>query len=309
MVALVFIGSIPRQLFAPRVLGSHMIDLAVVNREETFERLQEPLADRGIAVHHLPVSSRTVPLTGEGPWDPETADVGFVYPGRHLEGAVATALLEIPWLNGRDAVLDSRNKAAVIARLERAGFPVPETVYVSSPVGEAELLAAFEQIGPPVVLKPNSTTRGRGVTRLADRDSLLGVADYLSLLHEFPATRDRSFLLQEFVPDATDYRVMVLEGEYVGAVTRSSPDGDGWKHNVHRGASARGDHPPSRVIDLAEAVAAELGIPFLGVDVLLTGDRTLVTETNARPTVDDPGKYERPLFDRLAAAIRRREED
>ena len=45
-------------------------------------------------------------------------------------------------------------------------------------------------------------------------------------------------------------------------------------------------------------------IDWLGVDVLVSGDRALVNETNARPTVDAATKYEPGFYDRLAALIR-----
>ncbi len=284
-----------------------MIDLAVANRAETFERMSEPLAERGIRAHHVRVHERTVPL-GDPPWASGEFDVGFVYPGRVMEGGVADAVLEVPWLNGQEAVLTSRNKGGVLARLERAGLSVPESVFVSNEVSDRELRAVFERFEPPVVLKPNSTTRGVGVTKVHDLDSFLGVCDYLSLVHDYRATGDKSFLVQEYLPDAVDYRVMVLEGEYVGAVRRRLPGdaraGGQWKHNVHRGAEASGVDLPASLRELAESVAEELEIPFLGVDLLATGDRVVVSETNARPTIDAATKYEPGFYDRLADAIR-----
>ncbi|WP_306055193.1 ATP-grasp domain-containing protein [Natronococcus wangiae] len=285
-----------------------MIDLAVANKKETFRRMREPLAERGIRVRHVPVSERVVPLGGDAPWSAGDYDAGFVYPGRLMEGGVADALLEIPWLNDHETVLTSRNKAEVLARLERADLPVPKSVYVSNDVGADELADVFDRFEPPVVVKPNSTTRGVGVAKAHDLDSFLGICDYLSLVHDYRATGDRSFLVQEYLPNATDYRVMVLEGEYVGAVERRLPDDavrEGqWKHNVHRGAEATGVELPPVWRDLAESVAAELEIPFLGVDLLETDDRLVVNETNARPTIDEATKYESGFYDRLADAVR-----
>ncbi|MFU8867356.1 ATP-grasp domain-containing protein [Natronococcus sp.] len=287
-----------------------MIDLAVANAEETFDRMRDPLAERGIRAHHVPVSERIVSLGADAPWTADEYDVGFVYPGRPMEGGVADALLEVPWLNDRQAILTSRNKAEVLARLERADLPVPKSVYVSNDVGEGELIEAFDRFEPPVVVKPNSTTRGVGVAKAHDLDSFLGICDYLSLVHDYRATGDRSFLVQEYLPDATDYRVMVVDSEYVGAVERRLPDDavrEGqWKHNVHRGAKARGVDLPAERRRLAESVADRLEIPFLGVDLLETGDRVVVNETNARPTIDEATKYDPSFYDRLAGVISER---
>ena len=282
-----------------------MLRLAVATDAETYERMAAPLAKRDIDVGHVATAERVVPLT-ENPF--EEYDVGFVYPPRLMEGAVADAMLDVPWVNDREAILRSRNKADVLTRLGRADVPVPETVLVSNPVDEAALVAAFERLEPPVVVKPNSTTRGVGVTTAHDLDSFLGIADYLDLVHDYRATGDQSFLVQEYVRDARDYRAMVVDGEYVGAVERRLPtaarDRGRWKHNVHRGAEAEGVELPAGLQELAERTADVLDIPYLGVDLLVADDRALVNETNARPTIDSATKYEEGFWDELAALIR-----
>ncbi|MUW15332.1 ATP-grasp domain-containing protein, partial [Halorubrum sp. CBA1125] len=235
-------------------------------------------------------------------------DAGFVYPSRLMEGAVVDERLGVPWVNGREAVLASRNKAGVLAAVSAAGLPTPRTTLVSNPVDESVVADAVASFSYPVVVKPNSATRGVGVTTAGDLDSLLGVVDYLNLTHDYRATGDKSYLIQEFLPDARDYRAMVLDGDYAGAVRRELPDdaaGGRWKHNVHRGATARGVELPERGRELAERTAEILGIDYLGVDLLATDDRIVVNETNARPTVDAATKYEPGFYDRLAALIRR----
>lgn len=285
-----------------------MLTLAVATDAETYERMRGPLAERDIRAEYVRTDERTVSLADPGEeW--AGFDVGFVYPSRIMEGAVADALLDVPWVNDREAILTSRNKAGVIAELGQAEIPVPETVVVSNPVDQTGLVATFEQFDPPVVVKPNSATRGVGVAKASDLDSFLGIIDYLDLVHDYRATGDRSFLVQEFLPDARDYRVMVVDGEYVGAVERRLPDdalnAGQWKHNVHRGAEATGVDLPQELRDLAERTAEELGIQWLGVDLLVTDDRAVVNETNARPTIDSETKYEDGFWDDVAGLIRR----
>lgn len=283
-----------------------MLRLAVANRTETFERVREPLANRDIEVRHLPYHERTVALQNPD-FGPDDFDVGWVFPGREMEGGVVDAMVDIPWVNGRRAVLTSRNKAEVLLRLDRAGLPTPPTTFVSNPVDEEALRAAAAELEFPLVIKPNSTTRGIGVAKAHDMDSLSGIADYLNMVHDYQATGDKSYLLQEFVPEATDLRVMVLDGEYVGAVERRLPDSEDpgrWKHNVHRGAVARGVTLDQDLRRLAEETATALDIPLLGVDLLVGPERVVVNETNARPTIDAATKYEADFYDRLATVIR-----
>jgi len=297
-----------------------MLRLAVTTNAETFARVREPLADRGIAVDHLQAKERSIPLTDDhttaspdtdGNAHVDDFDVGLVYPGRLMEGAAITAGHEIPWVNDRAAVLTSRNKAGVLATLANAGIDVPRSAMLSNPVDESAVVDAVSDLSFPVVVKPNSATRGVGVAKAGDLDSLLGVVDYLDLIHDFRATGDKSYIVQEYLPEARDYRVMVVDGDCVGGVERQLPEpADGrWKHNVHRGGEASGVDLPDSHRQLAEQVAAELGIPYLGVDLLASGDRLVVGETNARPTVDTADKYDDGFYDRLAGLIKKRAAD
>jgi len=283
-----------------------MLRLAVTSRAETFERLRDPLAARDIEVGHLDAEGRTLRLDAT---PADAFDVGFVYPSRTQSGDALSALHDLPWVNDREAVLTSRNKGGVLATLGAAGLPVPKTTMVSAPVDDADLVAAAAEFDWPVVIKPNSTTRGTGVAKATDLDSLLGIVDYLDLIHDYRATGDKTFLLQEYLPDARDYRVMVVDGEYAGAVERRLSEDDRsagrWKHNVHRGAEAVGVDLPDEYRRLAERAADALDVSYLGVDLLAIDDRIVVAETNARPTVDSATKYVDDFYDRLAGLIRR----
>ncbi len=285
-----------------------MLRLAVASRAETYARIREPLAARDIDVVHLDVEEQAFSLDpATHAWRDLDVDVGYVFPSRLMEGAVATVLLDIPWVNDQAAVLRSRNKAGVLARLASADLPVPRSVLISNPVDETTLEAVWHTFDGPIVIKPNSTTHGVGVARTTDLDSFLGIADYLELVHDFRATGDKSFLVQEFIADARDVRVMVIDGAVVGAVERkiaSDTSDTRWKHNVHRGAAARPCTIEEETHELVERVAAVMDIPLLGVDLLLTSDGPVVSETNARPTIDDASKYVPDFYDRLAALVR-----
>jgi len=285
-----------------------MLRLAVATNAETYERMEAPLADRGIEVDHLSTAERIVPLGEADAYGTSAFDAGFVFPSRIAEGGVAQGLLDLPWVNGREEILRSRQKGETLARLTGAGVPVPDSVVVSDPADQDALVEAFERFDPPVVVKPNATTRGIGVAKAHDLDSFLGICDYLDLVHDYRATGDQSFLVQEFLADARDYRVMLIDGAVVGAVERRLPEATlaagGWKHNVHRGAEATGVDLDADLRALAEQAADALDIPWLGVDLLVTDERAVVNETNARPTIDSATKYEDGFWDDVAALVR-----
>ena len=298
-----------------------MLRLAVATNAETYERMQAPLADRGIEADAIETAERSIHVAAAAGGDSsqngagqfgEAFDVGFVFPPRLAEGGVADALLDVPWVNDRECILRSRGKGETLAWLSRAGLPTPETVVVSNPVDGSVLKDVFAGFEPPVVVKPNSTTRGVGVALAEDLDSFLGICDYLDLVHDYRATGDQSFLVQEFLPDARDFRVMLIDGKVVGAVERRLPEAalaaGQWKHNVHRGAEATGvdldEELGEEARAVTEAAAGALDIPWLGVDLLVTDDRVVVNETNARPTIDEATKYESGFWDDLASLIR-----
>ena len=74
--------------------------------------------------------------------------------------------LGVPWANGRADSRASRNKAGVLTRLAAADLPVPATRVVSNPASETTVGEAAAAVGWPVVIKPNSTTRGVGVAKV-----------------------------------------------------------------------------------------------------------------------------------------------
>ena len=285
-----------------------MITLGVTTRAETFSRMQDPLRDYGIDTAYLQADETTHSLTAH-PEDYAAYDVGFVYPSRPMEGGVIDAFTSLNWVNGRDAILTSRNKAGVLATLTDHGIPVPETIAVSNPVDRNTLETVFDSFSPPVVIKPNSATRGIGIAKATDIDSFLGITDYLDAIHSFPATDDRMFLVQEALTITTDYRVMLVDQTYVGAVERSLPPDSPtrWKHNVHHGSTATGVDLDAEYRELAEEVATILDIDYLGVDLAVTPTDTYVMETNARPTIDTETKYESDFYEQLASLIKSRD--
>jgi len=274
--------------------------LLLTHGEESNARIEDGLSAHGIDCVTFDAYGRTYTLEED---DAPDADVGLVYPSRLVEGGALDALTDLVWVNDVTDVLTTRNKARTTAVLGSEGILVPETRLLSSPVSDNDVREAFDAVGAPAVVKPNSASSGRGAVLAHDPDTTTGVADLFGVVHESSLVRDRTFVVQEYVEDARDYRVMVLGGEYVGAVERRAP---GWKKNVNAGATARGVKPPESVVTLAEDAARTLDVDFCGVDVLSqegTG-LTVVNEVNARPTVDDADKYEPGFYSELARLVR-----
>src|SRR4051794_3972949 len=105
------------------------------------------------------------------------------------------------------AVEIAQDKAATKALLARAFIPVPEGRVVET---EAEALAAFDEIGPPVVLKPLDGNQGKGVTVCVRSKDEASAA--FRVAHE----RSRRIIVEQML-EGNDYRVIVVGGRVVAA--------------------------------------------------------------------------------------------
>ena len=167
------------------------------------------------------------------------------------------------------------DKYLSLARIAAAGVPVPRTAAAQD---ADALLRAWADLGEDCVAKPLFGSRGRGLTRLADREA---VADWWRR-----STADRPHAVgyvQEFMPhDGWDARLLLV-GERIFAMRRIAAAGD-WRTNLSRGGRAEPFRPPPAWEDLARRTAAVLGTDIVGIDLLPASDgRVVVLEANAVP--------------------------
>lgn len=175
-------------------------------------------------------------------------------------------------INPARAVEAAVDKFLTSAKLAAAGLLTPRTICCQTP---DDALAAFEQLGGDVVVKPLFGSEGRGITRLTD-----------------PALAERAFrmltqlgavlYLQEFVPhEGCDLRLLVI-GERILAMRRCNPLD--WRTNISRGAKPEPFTPDDALVEIARRGAAAVGAQVAGVDVLPGRDGRLYTlEVNAVP--------------------------
>ncbi len=117
----------------------------------------------------------------------------------------------------------AQDKELTRTLLSAAGVPVPQGRTVSD---AEDAWAAAEEIGGPVVVKPQYGNQGRGVaTNLTTREQVL--AAYAAAREE-----ERTIVVEQFAPGG-DYRILVVGGRVVAASRREPAHviGDG-KHTV-----------------------------------------------------------------------------
>ena len=165
------------------------------------------------------------------------------------------------------------DKYLTTQRLAAAGIPVPDTIVCEDSDVAQE---AFERLGGDVVVKPLFGAEGRGILRVSHPEIALRTFRTLERL-------DTALYLQKYQDSPGDYRVLLLDGEVVGAMKRTPVEGD-FRANAAQQGHCESWSPPKSAVQLARDSAQVCGCVFAGVDLMAgTSDEFLVIEVNAVP--------------------------
>jgi len=126
-----------------------------------------------------------------------------------------------------------------------------------------------------IIVKPLYGNGGAGVFQITQADQNLS-----ALLEMFDASFREPFIAQRYLPDvrAGDKRIILVDGEPVGAINRIPAKGDA-RSNMHAGGKAEHSELTQREHEICERIAPTLrdnGFIFVGIDVI--GD--YITEIN-----------------------------
>ncbi|MCY3964263.1 MAG: glutathione synthase [Acidobacteria bacterium] len=131
----------------------------------------------------------------------------------------------------------------------------------------AELLAFQEEMGGEMIVKPLDGAGGEGIFHLKAGDR-----NTSAILEAATAHESRYIMAQRYLPEIRqgDKRVILVEGEALGAVLRVPAEGES-RANFHVGGQAAATEVDDRDREIAAAIGAELvrlGIVFAGIDVI-----------------------------------------
>lgn len=179
----------------------------------------------------------------------------------------------VPAVNTYDVALVCGNKLETTSVLRARGVPTPRCLVAFTP---ESALAAIEQLGYPVVLKPAVGSWGRLVAKVNDRETAEALLEHKEILGSY---HHSIFYVQEYIAKpGRDIRSFVIGDRTVCAIYRYA---DHWITNTARGARAE-NCPVSGDIDrLSRAAARAVGGGVLAVDLLERPDgELLVNEVN-----------------------------
>lgn len=158
--------------------------------------------------------------------------------------------------------------------LKQHGIPTPATWVCESRQQAHEIIQSDLERHPALVIKPLFGSQGQGVRLIQSHDT-------------YPLPRDMFvdgvYYLQQKIETGAhnyDYRVFVINHQAVATMQRS---GEGWLHNVARGARCTSIHDQDIAL-LAEQASKALDIDYCGVDIIRDADGKLwVLELNSIP--------------------------
>ncbi len=175
-------------------------------------------------------------------------------------------------INGADVIAIDSSKARQMSLIAGLGLGIPRTRVVHR---VADLLAAAQAIGFPLIVKANLGGSGAGIVRYHNADELMASIAARTV----PESVDNVLLVQDYVParEGTVTRIETLGGKFLYAIDiESSADSfdlcPADACQIGRGAAAiritRADPAPA-LIDAAERIARAVRLDVGGIEVMI----------------------------------------
>lgn len=172
-------------------------------------------------------------------------------------------------------MVQARDKLQALQMMAREGVRVPDTAFAHRMERADELVDLVG--GAPAIVKLLSGRQGVGVVLAQTLQSARSTIEAFRLI-------DQPVLVQRFIEEAegSDIRVIVIDGEVVATMKRTSPPGE-FRSNLHRGGNPEPVEITAEERALAINATRAVGLNVCGVDILRGRDESLVIEVNATP--------------------------
>jgi len=186
-------------------------------------------------------------------------------------------------LNNYDAFVLSEDKFLTSHLLNQAGIPTAD-YRLFNKSNSAQIKKTVSDWNGEVVYKPTDGWGGSGLVKIQDPSTI----DVLDVM--LPKEKSDHFYLEKFVNyDKSDYRVDIVDGQFMGCYGRKAPK-DCWKTNISSGGSIMLREADDDLIQLALDAARVTNLEIAGVDVIydLDSEQYVVLEVNGIPAFATP---------------------
>lgn len=178
----------------------------------------------------------------------------------------------IPTVNSFATTTLCDNKFHTNVAFIEQGIPTLRTMIAYTP---ESALAAIEELGYPVVLKPNTGSWGRLLAKINNRHAAEAVLEHKAVLGSF---HHSIFYIQEYIEKpGRDIRAFLVGDRVVAASYRNAAH---WITNTARGATSTHCPITPEIEDLALRAAGAVGGEIMGVDLIETPTGLKVIEIN-----------------------------
>ena len=176
-----------------------------------------------------------------------------------------------------NSIAKSRNKLISHILMQKAGLPTPQTIVVRQP---AQMAAAIDAVGLPLIVKLSEGTQGRGVLLAHTWQAAMALGQRLGQF-------GNPLLVQRFVAEAQgrDIRIVVVGGRSVAAMERTAAPGE-YRANLHLGGTAVSYQPDAALTEIAVRAAEMHQLGCCGVDIIFSHEGPLLLEVNSSPGLE-----------------------
>ncbi|MGM0518147.1 MAG: ATP-grasp domain-containing protein [Campylobacterota bacterium] len=188
----------------------------------------------------------------------------------------------IPTINNYDAFELTEDKFLTSFLLKNSGIATPE--YKLCHRDDSHQLTKIMKKWDRMVYKPTDGWGGVGLTKIENQATLDMLLPFLNQMNL------RFFYVEKFIDyDNTDFRVDIVDGQYVSCYGRKA-SGKDWRTNISSGGSVFLREPNDKVIELALKAAKITGLEIAGVDIIYDRKKEeyLVLEVNGIPAFATP---------------------
>jgi len=195
----------------------------------------------------------------------------------------------IPMINSYDAFALTEDKFYTSLMLRNHGIMTAD--YKLCHRDDGHQLKKIIKKWDKMVYKPTDGWGGVGLTKIENEASLDMLMPFLNQMDL------RYFYVEKFIDyDNTDYRVDIVDGQFVGCYGRKASSTD-WRTNVTSGGSVFLREPNDEVVDLAIRASKACGTDIAGVDIIYdrTKEEYIVLEVNGIPAFATPEQEKQGL--------------
>ena len=178
----------------------------------------------------------------------------------------------IPTVNNHAVAWVCGDKLLTTNALVHHGVPTPRVAIAYTP---KSAMAAIEEFGYPVVMKPAVGSWGRLIARINDAESAEALLEHKQVLGSY---HHSIYYIQEYIEKpGRDIRTFVVGDRVVAGIYRTS---EHWITNTARGAVTSNCPITDEIQDLSLRAAEAVGGGIVAVDLLEGPDGLLVNEVN-----------------------------